>query len=248
VSQSNSTTGVTLAHQKKPLRKSLPTRLASERTNSAAAPTSKATKKDTSISKATGEEKSEIVTANEENSTLSSDTNVALPQNVVPSDKPIEEFHVNGDIVVEENPQLVLSQEPIMTVHWANCRLLGNLFCLWMNVIEAYDSDYFDNEGLQICIMVSVVLLSLSKRHCFFICLLSSLLIQSSLFSLPFFFLLAAMYVTIRKVIVVDGYFEYATFVCLVGYIFWGKFWERSCFVKQITLLAYLFVFLRTNF
>jgi len=89
-----------------------------------------------------------------------------------------------------------------------------------MNVIEAYDSDYFDNEGLQICIMVSVVLLSLSKRHCFFICLLSSLLIQSSLFSLPFFFLLAAMYVTIRKVIVVDGYFEYATFVCLVGYIF----------------------------
>jgi len=117
VSQSNSTTGVTLAHQKKPLRKSLPTRLASERTNSAAAPTSKATKKDTSISKATGEEKSEIVTANEENSTLSSDTNVALPQNVVPSDKPIEEFHVNGDIVVEENPQLVLSQEPIMTVH-----------------------------------------------------------------------------------------------------------------------------------
>lgn len=117
VSQSNSPTGVTLAHQKKPLRKSLPTRLASERTNSAAAPTSKATKKDTSLSKGTGEEKTEIVTANEENSTLSSDTNVALPQNAVPSDKPSEEFHVNGDIVVEENPQLVLSQEPIMTVH-----------------------------------------------------------------------------------------------------------------------------------
>jgi len=158
VTRGNSTKGVSLVHQKKPLRKSLPTRLASERTNSAAAPTSRSAKKDTSLSKAIGEEKTEIVTANEENSALSRDTNVALPQNVVPSDKPSEEFHVNGDIVVEENPQLVLSQEPIMTVHWANCRLLENLFCLWMNVIEAYDSDYFDNEGLQICIMVSVVL------------------------------------------------------------------------------------------
>lgn len=120
VSQGNSTKGDAIVHQKKPLRKSLPTRLASERTNSsnsAAAPTSRPTKKDTSLSKATGEEKTEIVAANEENSTLSSDTNVALPHNAAPSDKPSEECLVNGDIVVEENPQLVLSQEPIMTVH-----------------------------------------------------------------------------------------------------------------------------------
>ncbi|KAK2452927.1 TPX2 (targeting protein for Xklp2) protein family [Trifolium repens] len=119
VLQSNSTKGVTVAHPKKPLRKSLPTRLTSEKTNSAAAPKKdSATKKATTLSNATGEEKTEITEANEENSTLSSETNVALPLNVVPSDKPSEaESHVNGDILVEENPQLVLSQEPITTVH-----------------------------------------------------------------------------------------------------------------------------------
>jgi hypothetical protein len=119
VLQSNSTKGVTVVHPKKPLRRSLPTRLNSEKTNSAAAPKKdSATKKATSLSNATGEEKTEITEANEENSTLSTETNVALPLNVVPSDKPSEaESHVNGDILVEENPQLVLSQEPITTVH-----------------------------------------------------------------------------------------------------------------------------------
>jgi hypothetical protein len=119
VLQSNSTKGVTVVHPKKPLRRSLPTRLNSEKTNSAAAPKKdSATKKATSLSNATGEEKTEITEANEENSTLSSETNVALPLNVVPSDKPSEaESHVNGDILVEENPQLVLSQEPITTMH-----------------------------------------------------------------------------------------------------------------------------------
>jgi hypothetical protein len=119
VLQSNSTKGVTVVHPKKPLRKSLPTRLTSEKTNSAAAPKKdSATKKATTLSNATGEEKTEITEANEENSTLSTETNVALPLNVVPSDKPSEaESHVNGDILVEENPQLVLSQEPITTMH-----------------------------------------------------------------------------------------------------------------------------------
>lgn len=127
--QSNSTKGITLVNQKKPIRKSLPTRLASEKTNSTAAPTSRATKKDTTLTKATNEEKTEIVAvneekteiiaANEENNTLSSETNTALPLNVVPSDKPSEEeSHVNGDIiVVEENPHLTLSPEAITTVH-----------------------------------------------------------------------------------------------------------------------------------
>ncbi|CAL5199141.1 unnamed protein product [Lathyrus oleraceus] len=129
VLQSNSTKGITLVNQKKPIRKSLPTRLASEKTNSTAAPTSRATKKDTPLTKATNEEKTEIVAVNEEkteiiavneeNNTLSSETNAALPLNVVPSDKPSEEeSHVNGDIiVVEENPHLTLSPEPITTVH-----------------------------------------------------------------------------------------------------------------------------------
>lgn len=128
--QSNSTKGITLVNQKKPIRKSLPTRLASEKTNSTAAPTSRATKKDTTLTKATNEEKTEIVAVNEEkteiiavneenNNTLSSETNAALPLNVVPSDKPTEEeSHVNGDIiVVEENPHLTLSPEAITTVH-----------------------------------------------------------------------------------------------------------------------------------
>ncbi|CAJ2675000.1 unnamed protein product [Trifolium pratense] len=119
VLQSNSTKEVTVVNPKKPLRKSLPTRLTPEKINSAAAPKkNSATKKATSLSNAKGEEKTEITEANEENSTLSSETNVALPLNVVPSDKPSEaESHVNGDILVEENPQLVLSQEPITTVH-----------------------------------------------------------------------------------------------------------------------------------
>lgn len=147
--QSNTTKGITPVNQKKPIRKSLPTRLASEKTNSTAAPISRTTKKDTTLSKATNEEKTEIVAANgekieigaaneekteivaaneekieivaadEENNTFSSETNVVLPLNVVPSDKlSEEESHANGDIiVVEVNPHLTLSPEPITTVH-----------------------------------------------------------------------------------------------------------------------------------
>lgn len=78
-----------------------------------------------------------------------------------------------------------------------------------MNVIEAYDSDYFDNEGLQICIMVCVVLLlSLSKRHCSFICLLLSLIIQSSPFSFSFACSNVCNYFASLNILV-DAYFEY---------------------------------------
>ncbi|XP_061376409.1 protein WVD2-like 5 [Gastrolobium bilobum] len=129
VSESKPTKGITAVHQKKPQRRSLPIRLASERvssSNSTTAPKSSkaindkktslssATKKDTILSNVTVEERIEITAANEENSTLSSETSNALPLNVVPSDKPSEvESRVNGDIVVEENPQLALAQEPI---------------------------------------------------------------------------------------------------------------------------------------
>lgn len=133
VSQSNNLTkGSTPVHQKKPQRKSLPTRLASKRTGSSNSPTSSkaihdektslssATKKDTSISNATVEEKTKVTAAaDEDNSTLlSGETSVDLPLNVVPSDKPSEEeSRANGDIAVEENPQLAMAQEPVTIEH-----------------------------------------------------------------------------------------------------------------------------------
>lgn len=134
MSHNNPAKGVAPILQKMPLRKSLPTRLTSEKTgssNSAAGPTSSkpihgekktslssSTKKDTNLSNDTKEEKIEKIAANDENGASSSETNVALPQNVVPSDEPNEaESYVNGDIVVEENPQLTLSQGPVTTVH-----------------------------------------------------------------------------------------------------------------------------------
>lgn len=133
MSQSKATKGINPVHQKKPLRRSLPPRLASARissSNSTTAPASsesimkvektlrRATKKDTGLSNATGEEKIEMAAANEEDSTLSSETSEALPLNVVRSDKPSEvESRVNGDLVVEENPQLALEQQPITAEH-----------------------------------------------------------------------------------------------------------------------------------
>ncbi|KAG4934038.1 hypothetical protein JHK87_048040 [Glycine soja] len=135
VSESNLTKGPTPpVHQKKPQRRSLPARLAPERnsvSNSRTAPTSSkaikdeksslssAAKKHTNLSNATGEEKAKTIAANEEKSTLSSETSDAVLLNVVlPSDKPSEEVsHVNGDIAVEENPQLSLAKEPIMAAH-----------------------------------------------------------------------------------------------------------------------------------
>lgn len=80
---------------------------------------SSAAKKHTNLSNATGEEKAKTIAANEEKSTLSSETSDAVLLNVVlPSDKPSEEVsHVNGDIAVEENPQLSLAKEPIMAAH-----------------------------------------------------------------------------------------------------------------------------------
>ncbi|RDY14609.1 Protein WVD2-like 5 [Mucuna pruriens] len=98
-------------NQKKAQRRSLPLRLASERnslSNSTTAPTSSKAIKDEkpSLSSAAkgGEKKTEMITANEETGTLS---------NMVPS----EESHANGDIAVEENPQLSSLQEPIEAEH-----------------------------------------------------------------------------------------------------------------------------------
>lgn len=77
-----------------------------------------ANKKDTGLSNATREEKIEVAAANEEDSTMSSETSEALPLNVVHSDKPSEvESHVNGELVVEENPQPALVPQPITAEH-----------------------------------------------------------------------------------------------------------------------------------
>lgn len=58
--------------------------------------------------------------ANEENGALSCNTSEAAntDQNEVLLDKPTEtELQLNGDIVVEEQPQLTLVQEPIAAEH-----------------------------------------------------------------------------------------------------------------------------------
>ncbi|XP_061341029.1 protein WVD2-like 5 [Gastrolobium bilobum] len=120
VSQSNPTKGITPGHQKKPQRRSLPPRLASEKisaSNSATALTSSKEVNDektslsfvttevTTLSNATGEEKVEMAAASEENNALSSEMSEA-------------DSHVNnGDIIVEEKPQLALVQEPIAAEH-----------------------------------------------------------------------------------------------------------------------------------
>ncbi|KAG4382619.1 hypothetical protein AAZX31_14G113000 [Glycine max] len=131
VSESNPTKGPTPpVHQKKPQRRSLPARLASEGnsvSNSRTALTSSkaaikdeksslssAAKKDNNLTNATGEAKTMTIAANEEKSTLSSETSAVMPLNLIPSDKlSEEESHVNGDIAVKEYSQLSLEQEPI---------------------------------------------------------------------------------------------------------------------------------------
>ena len=133
MSQSNPTKGISPVHQKKPQRKSLPPRLASERSspsNSATARTpakaasnaktslSSVTTKVTMSSNATGEDEVEVAAANEENNTLSDETSEALSLNVAPSDKPSEaELCTNGDTFIQEKPELALVQEPIAAEH-----------------------------------------------------------------------------------------------------------------------------------
>jgi len=124
VSQTNVTKGVTLVHQKKPQRKSLPPRLTSEKTSSSNRTPSKAVNDDktslsnvttevTILSISTGEEKVEVVAATEDSNVLLDETNKTLPLIVEPSEanSPAK----NGDLAIEEKPQqLTLSQEPIV--------------------------------------------------------------------------------------------------------------------------------------
>ncbi|KAE9588997.1 hypothetical protein Lal_00012615 [Lupinus albus] len=134
ISQGNNPTkGVTPVHPTKPLRRSLPAQLATRKLNSSNSKTapassearkveitvsSAATKKDVKSSNATKEQKIAIPATNEEDSTLPSETTEALPLNVVDSDKPSEaQSHLNGDLVVEENPQLAFAQESITAEH-----------------------------------------------------------------------------------------------------------------------------------
>lgn len=129
VSQNNPTKGISPIHQKKPLRRSLPPRLNPERissSNSATArtsskalndeknPLSSVTTEVTALSNATREEKVEMAAATEENNALSNETSEAPLQNVEPDEA---NSHANGDIVIENKPQLTLVQEPIALGH-----------------------------------------------------------------------------------------------------------------------------------
>ncbi|GAU23155.1 hypothetical protein TSUD_306030 [Trifolium subterraneum] len=120
VSQNNTIKGISPVHSKKPLRRSLPPRLAPERissSNSATARTpskmvndektslSSVTTEVTTLSIATREEKVEAAAATEENSALSDETSETPTLNI--------DSHVNGDIVIEDKPQRTLVQEPI---------------------------------------------------------------------------------------------------------------------------------------
>ncbi|XP_022638172.1 protein WVD2-like 5 isoform X2 [Vigna radiata var. radiata] len=126
VSESNPGKGPNPVLQKKPLRRSLPSRLTSEKNNVSKSKATKdeksslsrAAKKNINISSATGEEKTDVIAATEEKNILSSETGDAVPLNMVPSDnKPSEEedSHVNVDIAVEENPLPPLAQEAVAT-------------------------------------------------------------------------------------------------------------------------------------
>ncbi|KAF7817252.1 protein WVD2-like 5 [Senna tora] len=136
VSQINLTKGVTHVHQKKPQRRSLPSRLPSERTGSSHSTTtvtsSKAqndgktalsgvTNEDTPLSNVRGKQKSQMDADYEENGTSSysaSEAPFLIEEQNATIDKPIEtEPHVNGDVVVEEQPQIPLVQEPIAAEH-----------------------------------------------------------------------------------------------------------------------------------
>ncbi|KAH1244781.1 Protein WVD2-like 5 [Glycine max] len=118
MSQTNPTNGISPVHPKKPQRKSLPPRLASEKissSNSASVRTSSkavnggktslsSVTAEVTLSNARGKEKVQIAAAaTEENNALLNETSKVLP--------------VNGDLVVEEKPQLNLAQEPIAAEH-----------------------------------------------------------------------------------------------------------------------------------
>ncbi|CAL0323174.1 unnamed protein product [Lupinus luteus] len=133
ISQGNNRTkGVTPVHPTKPLRRSLPAQLATRKPTSSNSKTvsassearkvektvSSVTKKDVKSSNATKEQKIVIPATNEEDSTLPSEITEALPLNVVDSDKPSEaQSHLNGDLVLEENPQLAFAQESTTAEH-----------------------------------------------------------------------------------------------------------------------------------
>ncbi|KAG5048415.1 hypothetical protein JHK85_009518 [Glycine max] len=129
VSQTNPTKGISPVHQKKPQRKSLPPQLTSEKTrssNSASVRTSSkavnggknslssVTTEVTTLSNPREEEKVEIAAATEENNVLLNETSKALPLNIEPDET---ESPVNGDLVIQEKPQLNMAQEPIAAEH-----------------------------------------------------------------------------------------------------------------------------------
>lgn len=64
----------------------------------------------TTLSIATKEENVEAAAAMEENNVMSDETSETLSLNIDPGEV---ESHVNGDIVIEDKPQLTLVQEPI---------------------------------------------------------------------------------------------------------------------------------------
>ncbi|KAI9118349.1 hypothetical protein K1719_010681 [Acacia pycnantha] len=128
VSKSNPIKKTTPAHPKKPQRKSLPSKLPSEKTSSSKAPNNEKTtsrskiNKETTLSNTGEKEKCQMDAANEENGALSCNTSEApslnIDQNADLLDKSTEtEPQVNGDFVVEEQPQLTLVQKPVATEH-----------------------------------------------------------------------------------------------------------------------------------
>ncbi|XP_054789035.1 protein WVD2-like 5 [Prosopis cineraria] len=131
VSKSNPTKKITHAHPKKPQRRSLPSKLPSEKTSSSNSSkalndekttSSSVTNKGTTLSSIVEREKCQLDrAANEENGALSCNTSEPPSLNIdqtALSDKPIEtEPQVNGDIVVEEQPQPPLVQEPVGADH-----------------------------------------------------------------------------------------------------------------------------------
>ncbi|KAJ1415930.1 hypothetical protein SESBI_17769 [Sesbania bispinosa] len=129
VTPNNPTKGISPVHQKKPQRKSLPPRLTSERTSSSNSATARTSSKAvneektslssvttevTTLSNVTGEEKVEMAAATEENNALSVETIEALRLNIEAGEA---QSHVNGDLVIEEKPQITLVQEPITAGH-----------------------------------------------------------------------------------------------------------------------------------
>jgi len=125
VSQNNPTKGISPVQPKKTQRRSLPPRLTPERissSNSATARTSSKAVNDektslssittevTTLSIATREEKVEAAAAIEENNALSDETSGTPSLNIEPD---VAESQSNGDIVIEDKPQLILVQEPI---------------------------------------------------------------------------------------------------------------------------------------